>query len=106
MAVESTRHSCTLAPWLSVSDGRRALFYYKSAFQANEVYHLEDPSGAIVSKLSIGAAEFWVSDDPEASNGNAIPMILTVDDPDSVFEQALVAGGRKFILLAILIIGE
>jgi PhnB protein len=91
----SVGRSCTIAPWLSVSDARGAIHFYKSAFHANEVYHMEDPSGVIVSRLSVGGAEFWVSDDPESRNGNAIRMILTVDDPDSLFDQAIAAGGEE-----------
>lgn len=95
MTIESTRLTSTLAPWLSVNDAARAVNFYKSAFQAKEVYHLEDPSGATISRLSIGIAEFWVSDDPEAKNGNSIRMILTVEDPDSIFKQALISGAEE-----------
>lgn len=95
MTIESTRFTSTLAPWLSVNDAARAVNFYKSAFQAKEVYHLEDPSGATISRLSIGNAEFWVSDDPEAKNGNSIRMILTVEDPDSIFKQALISGAEE-----------
>ena len=85
----------TIAPWLSVSDGAQAIDYYKSAFRAHEVYHIEDPDGAIVSRLSVDGAEFWLSDDPDAEAGNSIRMILTVADPDSVFQQALTAGATE-----------
>lgn len=95
MTVDGATFESTIAPWLSVPDGARAVDFYKSAFQATEVYHIEDPSGAIVSRLAVGPAEFWVSDDPDAKNGNSIRMILTVEDPDSVFKQALTAGASE-----------
>ena len=53
--------ACSIAPWLSVGNGAQAVDFYKSAFGANEVYHLEDPGGGIVAKLSVDGAEFWVS---------------------------------------------
>lgn len=87
----------TIAPWLSVHDGARAVDFYKSAFQAIEVYHIEDPDGAIVSRLSVGDAQFWVSDDPNATLGSAIRMILTVEDPDFVFNQAVTAGASVIV---------
>src|ERR1700726_3997291 len=53
--------SCSIAPWLSVRDGGRAVAFYKTAFGATEVYRLEVPDGGVVVKLSISGAEFWVS---------------------------------------------
>ena len=86
----------TLAPWLSVSDAARALAYYKDAFGAAERYRLDDDSGRpVVAQLAIGEADFWVQEDPDISTspeGGPIRMILTVDDPDAVFRQALAAG--------------
>ncbi|WP_066064320.1 VOC family protein [Neobacillus soli] len=85
----------TITPWLSVRSGKRAVEFYKSAFQAKEVYHMEDPSGAIVSRIVVGGAEFWVSDDIGAENCNSVRMILTVQSPDLVFQQALTAGASE-----------
>jgi PhnB protein len=51
----------------------------------------------IVAHLSISRADFWVADDPSSSpevlGGGSARMILTVDDPDTVFGQAIAAGG-------------
>ncbi|MFD1676565.1 VOC family protein [Alicyclobacillus fodiniaquatilis] len=90
----------TIAPWLSVRDGKRAVEFYQTAFQAQEVYHIEDPEGAIVSRLSVHGAEFWVSDDPGAENGNSVRMILQVENPDEVFAQALNAGASEVYPMA------
>ena len=94
---------CTIAPWLSVQNGARAVDFYKSAFGANEVYRLEDPSGAVVARLSVDGAEFWLSGEspqdgkfgPESSGGGSVRMILTVADPDAVFAQAVRAGATE-----------
>ena len=54
---------CSIAPMLSVRNGARAVEFYKSAFGAVEVYRVEDPGGAVVSRLSVAGAEFWLSDE-------------------------------------------
>jgi len=93
---------CSIAPWLSVRDGAKALDFYKSAFGAVEVYRLEGPSGSVVARLSVGGAEFWLSESPEHTGsrpeslgGGSVRMILTVADPDAVFMRALTAGASE-----------
>ncbi len=94
---------CSIAPWLTVRDGARAVEFYKSAFEATEVYRLEDPSGGLVVRLSVSGAEFWISAEPpkdgdasaEPVGGGSVRMILTVADPDGVFAQALAAGASE-----------
>jgi PhnB protein len=91
----------SLAPWLSVRSSIQAVAFYKSAFGAIETYHLEDPDGNAVVKLSVDGAAFWLSDspsdekDPETVGGGSIRMILTVADPDAVFTQAIQAGASE-----------
>ena len=97
-----TSITCSIVPWLSVRNGARAVEFYKAAFGAIEVYRVEDPGGAVVSRLSLDGAEFWVSDEspehanfsPESLGGGSVHMILTVPDPDAVFARALSAGAR------------
>lgn len=55
--------SISIAPWLSVRNGARAVAFYKAAFGANEIYHIENPAGEVVSRLSVEGAEFWLSDE-------------------------------------------
>jgi PhnB protein len=93
----------SIAPWLTVPDGARAVAFYKSAFDATEVYRHEDPSGGLVVRLSVAGAEFWISGEApkegefsaEPLGGGSVRMILTVADPDSVFAQALAAGASE-----------
>jgi PhnB protein len=92
---------CTIAPWLTVRNGEQALRFYREAFGATVVYQLKDPSAGVVARLSVGGAEFWLSDGQpdesgaESLGGGSVRMILTVGDPDTVFAQALVAGASK-----------
>lgn len=92
----------TIAPWLSVHGGARAVEFYKTAFGAEQVYRIEDPDGNVVARLSVQGAEFWLSDEspehgnsaPDSTIGNPVRMILTVADPDARFQQAVDAGAK------------
>ena len=93
----------SIAPWLSVRDGARAVEFYKSAFGAAEVYHLDGPDGSVVARLSVEGAEFWISGDSvgeanpsaEPVGGGSVRMILAVADPDAVFARTLKAGATE-----------
>ena len=92
----------TIAPWLTVQNGPKAVAFYKAAFDAVETYRLEIPDGGLVVKLSVKGAEFWLSGDSEnedpniqALGGDTIRMILTVNNPDEVFKKALDAGASQ-----------
>ena len=90
----------SIAPWLSVSRATEAVGYYKAAFGAIERYRLEDDAGkGVVAQLVIEGADFWLQEDvdssPESLGRRSVRMILTVDDPDSVFEQAIAAGATE-----------
>ena len=97
--------SISIAPLLSVRNGAQAVEFYKSAFGAVEVFRVEDPSGAVVARLSVDGAEFWLSDEspehanfsPESLGGSTARMILTVPDPDAMFRQALAAGAQEIV---------
>jgi PhnB protein len=89
----------SIVPWLNVRGGARAINFYKSAFGAVEVFRIgEDDS--LVARLSIDGAEFWLGDEspehynfsPETIKGSTVRMILTVDNPDAVFNRAIKAG--------------
>ena len=94
----------SIAPWLSIQNGARAVEFYKTAFGAVEVHHVEDPTGAVVSRLSVNGADFWLSGASPDAKGNYAPevqssganrMILTVPDPDATFARAVAAGAKQ-----------
>lgn len=95
----------SLAPMLSVRNGARAVEFYKSAFGAVEVFRIEAPDGAVVARLSVEGAEFWLGDEspehknfsPESLGGGTVRMILTVPDPDAVFAKAIAAGAQEVV---------
>src|SRR5215472_1391388 len=94
---------CSVAPWLSVRNGARAVEFYKAAFGARETYRIEAPDGAVVSRLSVDGAEFWLSDEspahgnfsPESLGGGSVRLLLTVPDPDGMFAKAVRAGAKE-----------
>ena len=97
---ESELVKTSIAPWLSVSRATEAVDYYKAAFGAVEWYRLEDDAGkVVVAQLAIEGADFWLQEDvdssPEFQDRRSVRMILTVDDPDAVFEQAIAAGASE-----------
>ncbi|MGB7729617.1 MAG: VOC family protein [Candidatus Acidiferrum sp.] len=89
-----------ISPMLSVRRGAQAVEFYKSAFGAEIVYRIDVPDGAIVARLSIDGAEFWVADEspehknfsPETIGGGTVRMVLVMDDPDTAFAKAVAAG--------------
>jgi PhnB protein len=92
----------TIAPWLSVRNGLKAVEFYTSAFGAVEVFRIQS-GDSVVARLSVDGAEFWVSDEspehgnfsPETLNGGSVRMVLSVEDPDAAFQQALTAGATE-----------
>lgn len=98
-----TSVACSIAPMLSVRNGARAVEFYKAALGAVEVFRIESPDGAVVSRLSVDGAEFWVSDEspehenfsPESVGGSTARMILTMPDPDTTFAKAIATGATE-----------
>ncbi|MEO8129571.1 MAG: VOC family protein [Bryobacteraceae bacterium] len=89
-----------ISPMLSVRNGAKAVEFYKAAFGAGELFRIDDAKGAVVARLSVRDAEFWVSDEspkhlnfsPESLGGGSVRMVLIVEDPDAAFAQAVAAG--------------
>ncbi|MBS1855341.1 MAG: VOC family protein [Acidobacteria bacterium] len=93
-------HGTGIAPMLNVRGGARAIEFYKAAFGATERFRIDDESGAVVARLAVDAAEFWVADEspehlnfsPHTLGGGTVRMVLTVEDPDAMFARAVSAG--------------
>jgi PhnB protein len=98
-------HKTSISPMLSVRNGSRAVDFYKKAFGARELFRLDGDGGSVVAQLAVGEAEFWVADEspehknfspeslgPEFRGAATVRMVMVVDDPDTVFQQAVDAG--------------
>ena len=93
----SNASTTAIEPWLSVPDAGEALDFYRNAFGAVEAYRLYDDDGRpVVARLSIGGAAFWIQGDADASpvapGVGSVRMILSVEDPDALYERAVGAG--------------
>lgn len=81
-------------------DRTRFVQLWLNAFDAVELYRVE---GDGVGQLSIDGAEFWVAEEssehlhfsPESLGGCSVRMLLIVEDPLAVFNQAIAAGATK-----------
>ena len=90
----------TLEPFLNVSNGPEAIAFYKSAFGANVLFLIPPETGSTIAQLEISGATFWLADEspdhqnpsPTTLQGSTVRIVLTVDDPDTLFDQAVAAG--------------
>jgi len=97
---DASNQKTTIAPMLSVRNGARAILFYKAAFGARELFRIDAEDGAVVARLGVAEAEFWVADEspehknfsPESLGGGSVRMVMTVEDPDAAFERAVKAG--------------
>jgi uncharacterized glyoxalase superfamily protein PhnB len=91
----------SIQPELWVDQGRAALAFYERAFDA-KVLHRVGEGDDIVAQLAVGDAVFWVAATgssserlvPRAIGGATGRVLLVVDDPDSMFAQAVAAGAE------------
>jgi PhnB protein len=89
----------TIAPNLIVADGVKAIEFYTAAFGAVVLHQVGGDAG--VAELSVDGATFWLAAGesqelrrftPASLSGRSVSMILTVEDPDAVWNQAVAAG--------------
>lgn len=93
----------SIIPFLVVKNGASAIEFYTTAFGATEVFRYNGPDGRVNAKLSIGGAEFYLGDEepefknygPETIGGSPVRIVLTVNDPDTLFSRALAAGATE-----------
>ncbi|MCU1240437.1 MAG: hypothetical protein JWO71_1163 [Candidatus Acidoferrum typicum] len=83
---------------LAVSDENAAIAFYKAAFGAELLWHLD--SGHVVAGLSIDGAKFFLAHEspphrtrsPASVGFTTVRVELFVDDPIAVHRKALAAG--------------
>ncbi len=91
----------TVTPYLVVKDGGAALEYYKQAFGATGAVRMDAPDGRIMhAEFKIGDSMVMLSEEmgpnrsPQSLGGSPVSIFLYVEDVDSVFNQAVKAGGK------------
>jgi len=91
----------SLTPYLIVDGGAKALDYYKQAFGATELMRMEHGGKIAHAEMKIGDSPFMLSDEhpemgykgPKSVGGSAVGLMIYVDDCDTIFNQAIAAGG-------------
>jgi PhnB protein len=92
----------SIQPELWVEGASAAVAFYQTAFDA-VVIHRVGHGDDIVAQLTIGTAQFWVTEanssmhrlNPRAIGGTTGRTLLVVDDPDAVLDQAVSAGATE-----------
>jgi uncharacterized glyoxalase superfamily protein PhnB len=86
---------------LAVSDGNAAIAFYKAAFGAALLWHLDGEH--VVAGLSINGAKFFLASEspphgthsPSSAGFTTVRIELFVDDPIAVQRQAIAAGAVR-----------
>ncbi|MGC1422928.1 MAG: VOC family protein [Terracidiphilus sp.] len=93
----------TITTLLNVRRGTRAIDFYIRAFDATILSRMDAEDGTVVAHLAVGKGDFWVADEslphknfsPESLGGTSMRMVLIVNDPHAVFDQAVAAGASS-----------
>jgi len=94
-------HSVT--PYLIITGAAEAIDYYKKAFGATELLRMPAPDGKIGhAEIKIGDSPIMLADEfpemgyksPQTLGGSPVSIMIYVEDVDTVFDQAVAAGGK------------
>ena len=92
----------TVTPYLIIKGAAAALDFYKKAFGATEVMRFAGPDGRVGhAEIKIGNSVVMLADEhpemnalsPKTLGGSPVGILLYVEDVDSLFKQAVAAGG-------------
>jgi PhnB protein len=95
-------HSVT--PYLVIKGAAEAIDFYKKAFGATELFRMEQGDGRIGhAEIKIGDSPIMLADEfpemkyfaPNTLGGTPVSILLYVEDVDTVFPQAISAGGKE-----------
>ena len=91
----------SLTPYLIIDGAAKALEYYKKAFGATELFRMEHEGKIGHAEMKIGDSPFMLADEnagmgyrgPKALGGTPVSLMIYVDDVDTIYKQAIDAGG-------------
>lgn len=89
----------TVTPYLTVRGAAKVIDFLKQAFGA-ELSHepLKRPDGTIMhAQVKIGDSRIMIAEENEMSKATASSLYIYVPDVDSVFRQAVRAGGKTIM---------
>ncbi len=89
-----------ITPHLILKDSRKAIEFYKKAFDAKEIHIMPGPNGqgVIHAEIKIGDSVIMLGDEnsrcksAETTGSSPVTFYLYVKDVDTFFKKALVAG--------------
>lgn len=93
----------SVTPYLTIKDAKKAIEFYKKAFDAKEIGRLETPDGKIGHcELQIGDSRILLSDEmpgmggksSQTLGGSPISLCLYLENADEVYKGALAAGAK------------
>lgn len=94
----------TATPYLIVNGAAAALDFYKKAFGANELMRVPGAGGKLMhAEIRIGDSPIMLADEcpemkarsPQSLGGTPVGIMLYVENADTLFAQALAAGGKE-----------
>ena len=94
----------SVSPYLIVSGADKALDFYKKALGATELFRLQSPDGKIGhAEIKIGDTILMLADEhpdmqahgPRKFGGSPVSLHVYVENVDTVWKQALAAGGKE-----------
>jgi len=89
----------SLTPYLIVNGAAEAIEFYKKAFGAVELFRMEHQGKIGHAEMKIGDSPFMLADEmhqyqgPKALGGTPVSLMIYVDDVDTIYPQAIAAGG-------------
>ena len=94
-------HSVT--PYLIIDGAAKAIDYYKKAFGATELFRMEHQGKIGHAELKIGDSPIMLADEqpsmgyvgPKAIGGTPVSLMIYVEDVDTIYKQAIAAGGLE-----------
>ena len=94
-------HSIT--PYLIIDGAAEAIEYYKKAFGAIELFRMDHGGKVGHAEMKIGDSPFMLGDEqpemgykgPKSLGGSPVGIMIYVEDVDTIFKQALAAGGTE-----------
>ena len=102
-ASTSKKVETTITTMFYVRRSAAAVDFYTRAFGATSVERIDNEDGSVIAHLAVGKGNFWLSEEspvhqnfsPESLGGSTMHMVLIVDDPHAVFDQAIAAGASS-----------
>lgn len=91
----------SLTPYLIIDGASEAMEYYKKAFGAVELFRMEHEGKIGHAEMKIGDSPLMLADEmpqykgPKSLGGTPVSLMIYVEDVDTIYPQAIAAGGTE-----------